>query len=252
MSDPTIMKLNKAVKDIVEQYPYNTFSLMLEAKGIQVPEQLGGNCLWQALKLNDKLRKLNIQTSLIEPINTLHVTSLAQNQENTYLFEPSLALGEVIKINNMAQNEKIDFEILPYITDKVGICVQKFGKNEVKVNFTDTKSDKVFSSYEYDLNSLKTIKDLNVKEYQSLIGEKIMLRYNIDDEVWYFYKNLKRGSLEFELINRKGKQTYTTNFDPNFLDYRLDIMSERIGISTRDIKDFFEQAYFIVRQGYNR
>ncbi|HAH22115.1 MAG TPA: hypothetical protein DCL49_14600, partial [Candidatus Omnitrophica bacterium] len=210
--EPLRLALNEIYRKFILSVPFNSFSEAMWAMGIPTPETLGGNCIYQAKLLADKIRQERKGIDVNYCNDGIHYNVLVKSPSGKIFYlDPYLMHSEVIVIPESSGREGI--EAYPYQYGKVSVV--SFERKDTK--FLVEKFEALaggygrVGKYTYNFDALKTDNDL-----PSLADETIA--FNYQKTSLYMRILLENKQALGYSYNINSERAYINDYDHNDVD----------------------------------
>lgn len=127
--------MQEALRDVIFQYPYNSFGKTYLAAGKEYPERFGGNCVFLTQQLTRRLIEKGLQPKYLWSKDRCHWATLCRTDRNLFYFDPILFHTEPINISQvLKKGERQVCSAFPIIDGHFSqVIINRMGKHDIAV-----------------------------------------------------------------------------------------------------------------------
>lgn len=247
------------MSDFHTRCPYNSFGKLLLTEGIDYPETLGGNCVFQCRRLTRDLIVEGLESEgtirYLSAEERPHWVLVAQREAVHSLYDPFILQQEPFDITPLLNEEKDQLEYPLYPVVKGRSAFARVGRNSsttirVEVHALQTSgTTQEILSYTYPLGESAFHSTLPPDDYQllaSLRQKSLEIGCLMPkDGVMRLYYHSEAGTMK---IIEGGKGIYPETKDPYRFRKKFDAMASRLSISPDDLRQYLDRSLQIYRR----
>ena len=239
--------------EVLNTVPYSSATPMFEIVGRPCASQYGGNCIRQNTSLQDRLRTLGFETTILrDRLHGRHHPILVVAEGATYYADIYLMSHKPINLTELLEGSKktASFEAYPHLGEeksRMTVSVDAAGKT-FKVHKTWPGSNRI-DEFEYafasDSNRSPTDKEYKAIAFHPVQTTLSMRALNVaearTDHILYSLKD--KGEIDKNKLNILTNDRKRISFkSAQEFESALEVIAKHIGIPNENIIQFILQA----------
>lgn len=261
MSKYLSTELKKTLNDLVYTVPYNSIRRILLNKSINIPLKLGGECKFQNLMLEHRLKELGFNSKLIygiEKSESPHTGNIVSFNNELYFLDTFFMIDTPINISKVLKTgKKQTFNTIPkYQLGKIYFEVEPINSSVFLINnyATLNKETKNILTFKFDLNN-PTLEDrfTDYEDHMKFRKQKeLILRYTSANNIWSVRLGVNNKNMKIKIFDGKKVQIYDENKIKCGFPKKLSELGIKLGVEGDQIYSLFYQAQEIYNNNQSK